>query len=157
MRRLFPILLLTLSCAAKNIPIKHVVIIIKENRSFDNYFGTFPGANGATYGMAGSKRIPLGHAKLVSADQDHGWVASLEAMDNGKMDGFYKLAPHYRSYVQFHQADIRNYWKYAQTFALADNFFSSQYGASFPNHLYLGAADSDGIVDNPTKLEHRPA
>jgi len=154
LRRLFSVLLLALSCAAQTNPIKHVVIIIKENRSFDNYFGTFPGTNGATYGFAGSKRIPLAHAKLVSPDLGHGWRESIEAIDGGKMDGFYKDAPHYGSYVQFHKEDIPNYWKYAQTFALADNFFSSMYGGSFPQHLYFAAASSDDIVGNPSQLKH---
>jgi Phosphoesterase family len=43
--------------------IKHIVFIVKENRTFDNYFGTFPGANGATSGMISTGEvIPLGHA-----------------------------------------------------------------------------------------------
>src|SRR6202035_3478169 len=42
--------------------IQHVVYIIKENRSFDNYFGTFPGADGATSGpISTGQVIPLGH------------------------------------------------------------------------------------------------
>jgi len=153
---LFSVLLLALSCAAQTNPIKHVVIIIKENRSFDNYFGTFPGANGATYGMAGSKRIPLKHAQLESQDLPHGFKESLEAIDGGKMDGFYHLAAHDASYVQFHKEDIPNYWKYAQKFALADNFFSSMYGGSFPNHMYFAAASSDDIVGNPSGQKQHP-
>jgi len=125
------------------------VIIIKENRSFDNYFGTFPGANGATSGMAGSKQIPLGHDALSSRDIIHGWIAANTAIDGGKMDGFYKLAANYASYVQFQQGDIPNYWQYAQTFTLADNFFESNLGPSFPNHVYFAAADSDDIISNP--------
>lgn len=157
MRLLVTILLLALGCSAQTIPIKHVVIIIKENRSFDTMFGKFPGANGATYGMAGSKRIPLRHAKLKQQDPLHGWAASLNAIDGGKMDGFYRTLPHYGAYVQFQQSDIPNYWKYAQTFALADNFFSSMYGGSFPNHLYFASADSHGITDNPIGEKHTPA
>jgi phospholipase C len=156
LRRLFAVMLLALSCSAQNIPIKHIVIIIKENRSFDHMFGLFPGANGASYGMAGSKRIPLGHAKLISQDLPHGFKESLTSIDGGKMDGFYKIAPHYQSYVQFHQEDIPNYWKYAQKFALADNFFSSMYGGSFPNHMYYAAASSDDIVGNPSGQKQRP-
>ncbi len=142
-------------CSAEGIPIKHVVIIVKENRSFDNYFGTFPGANGATSGKAGSKRVALRQARLKSRDLAHDWKASITAIDGGKMDGFYRIAPKYEAYVQFHQKDIPNYWKYAQTFALADNFFSSINGPSFPQHMYFAAASSDDIISDPSKLPHQ--
>jgi len=157
MRLFATILLLALGCSAQTIPIKHVVIIIKENRSFDTMFGAFPGANGATWGMAGKNRIRLGHATLKQRDPLHGWSASLDSIDNGKMDGFYRTLPNYGAYVQFHQSDIPNYWKYAQKFALADNFFSSMYGGSFPNHLYFATAQSDEITDNPIGEKHKPA
>jgi phospholipase C len=142
-------------CSAGEIPIKHVVIIIKENRSFDNYFGTFPGANGATKGKAGSKIVPLRRAKLVSPDLPHDWKASLTAINGGKMNGFYRNAPDYAAYVQFHQKDIPNYWKYAKAFALADNFFSSTNGPSFPEHIYFAAASSDDIVSDPDDPTHK--
>lgn len=72
------------------------------------------------------------------------------------MDGFCKNAPNYGSCIQFYQFDIPNYWAYAQTFALADNNFSSLTGASFGNHLYLGAASSDEFVTNPVFLNVGP-
>jgi len=139
-----------LQCFAQNNPIQHVVIIIKENRSFDNYFGLFPGANGANKGKAGDKTIPLAHAKLVSGDIPHNWRTSFLGIDHGKMDGFYKGVPNYAAYVQFYQSDLPNYWAYAQKFALADNFFSSMYGPSFPQHLYFAAAGSDNMEGGPT-------
>src|SRR5579875_3450015 len=46
---------------AARFPIKHIIIVIKENHSFDNIFGTFPGADGATTALAGNKRVKLGH------------------------------------------------------------------------------------------------
>jgi phospholipase C len=157
LRSLLSLLLLAITSSAQTIPIQHIVIIIKENRSFDHLFGRFPGANGATTGLAGSKKIHLKHATLVQGKVAHGWSNSLEAIDHGKMDGFYRYAPHHAAYVQFHQTDIPNYWMYAQNFVLADNFFSSMYGGSFPNHLYFAAADSDDISDNPTGETQRPA
>jgi len=156
-RRLLSLLLLATSGAAQTMPIQHVVIIIKENRSFDHMFGTFPAANGATTGMAGSKLITLGHAQLIQRDLPHGWSTSTDAIDHGKMDGFYRYAKNDAAYVQFYQTDIPNYWLYAQNFVLADNFFSSMYGGSFPHHLYYTAADSDDIADNPVGDRHRPA
>ena len=53
------------------------------------------------------------------------------------------------SYTQMHQSDIPNYWTYAQKFLLADNMFSSEHGPSFPNHLYIMAADANGVINIP--------
>src|SRR6266849_2519633 len=48
--------------------IKHIVFIVKENRTFDNYFGTFPGADGATSGsISTGEVVPLGHAPDVTS------------------------------------------------------------------------------------------
>jgi phospholipase C len=69
------------------------------------------------------------------------------------MDGFYHNGGKYgkyAAYVQFYKKDIPNYWKYAHTFALADNFFSSMNGPSYPQHLYFAAASSDDIVTDPS-------
>jgi len=148
-RGLFSVLLLALTCAAQTNPIKHVVIIVKENRSFDHYFGTFPGANGATTGMVGSKQVPLGHARFVSNDLPHTRKDAIIDINGGKMNGFWHGAPKHASYVQFHERDIPNYWKYARNFALADNFFSSMNGPSYPQHIYFAAAGSDDIVTDP--------
>src|SRR5689334_17403999 len=40
-------------------PIKHVIFLVKENRTFDQMFGLFPGADGTTTGMMGGQRVPL--------------------------------------------------------------------------------------------------
>ncbi len=72
------------------------------------------------------------------------------------MDQFCLNVPNYGSYIQYYQSDIPNYWKYAQTFALSDNAFSSLTGASFGNHLYLAAASSYEFVTNPFFLNAGP-
>jgi len=94
---------------------------------------------------------------MIEPDLAHGWYGSAEAIDHGNMDGFYRYARNHAAYVQYQQADIPNYWSYAQNFVLADNFFSSMYGGSFPNHLYFTAATSDNIVQNPVGDRHHPA
>jgi len=140
--------------------IQHIVFLIKENRAFDNYFGQFPGANGATTGVTSAGlRVPLLPAPDVEAsDLCHHEPCALTAIDNGKMDRFDQMPvinpkdpapPNLRSYVQFSQNQIPNYWAYAGTFTLADNMFSSMWGPSFPNHLYTIAAQSGGVVENP--------
>ncbi len=137
-------------------PIQHIVFIIKENRSFDNYFGTFPGANGATSGTISTGQvIPLGHLPDVTPnDPGHGWPEALASMDGGKMDQFDiidggNINGAFMSYTQFQQSDIPNYFSYAFNFVLADNTFSSMHGGSFPQHLYSVAAQSDGVINIP--------
>ena len=141
-------------------PIKHIVFFIKENRTFDNYFGTYPGANGATTAMdSEGKVVPLQHEADQIPDIDHSSRGARMAYDNGKMDRFDLLRSNGQrnpanpygnnSLTQFHQSDIPSYWTYAQNFVLGDNMFSSLMGPSFPNHLYTVAAQSGGAINNP--------
>ena len=145
---------------AASLPIKHVVFIVKENRTFDNYFGTFPGANGATTGkLSDGGTVALGRLyDRSSPDISHAWEAALAAYNDGGMNQFDIAssnagilddsgAPH--AYQLAQKSDLPNYWTLAQTFTLGDNFFSSLHGPSFPNHLYTIAAQSGGVMDNP--------
>jgi phospholipase C len=81
--------------AQSSLPIKNFIYIIQENHSFDNYFGTFPGANGIPTGTklpsypGGPAKTPVFRQTNPSTrDISHSWVASKLAYDNGKMDGF---------------------------------------------------------------------
>lgn len=136
-------------------PIQHFVFIIKENRSFDNYFGTYPGAEGATQGpLSNGQIVPLNPMPDITPhDLDHTSDGALTDIDNGKMDDF-DLPPESGStvedllpYRQFTQSGIPNYWAYAQNFVLADHMFSSLHGPSLPNHLYTVAAQSGGVLE----------
>lgn len=142
--------------------LQHIVFIVKENRSFDNYFGTFPGANGATTATISTGQVvPLGHTPDVTPrDIGHDWTSAHTAIDNGKMDKFDLIKTmeptfacnvngDYLCLTQYQQADLPNYWAYAKYFALADNMFSSIASESFPNHLYTVAASSGGVISNP--------
>jgi phospholipase C len=79
-----------------SIPIEHFIYIIQENHSFDNYFGTFPNANGIPAGTAlpekpgGPPQYKPFHleADHIQKDLTHAWAAAHLAHDNGKMDGF---------------------------------------------------------------------
>jgi len=137
-------------------PIQHIVFIVKENRSFDSYFGTFPGANGATSGAISTGQvIPLGRLPDITPnDPGHGWTEALTSIDGGKMDRFDiidggNINGAFMSYTQFQQSDIPNYFTYAYNFVLSDNTFSSMHGGSFPQHLYSIAAQSDGVINIP--------
>jgi len=152
------LLLLTYSCYAQipTTPIQHWIFIIKENRSFDHYFGTFPGATGAISGVASDGQVlALCHSPDRVRNMGHQWQDSLTAVNNGSMDQFDLIYlgnfnGDYESYCQVQQQDIPNYWSLAQQFVLADNMFSSLGGPSFPNHLYTVAATSSGAISNPT-------
>jgi len=116
-------------------PITHAVFIMMENHTFDNFFGQFPGANGITEAPAPDP---------VSQDYIHSGTAVTAEIDGGKMDRF-PLEGH----VQYSQADIPNYWSYAQHFGLGDNFFTSMATSSTPNHLSMVAAQNQGIFETP--------
>ncbi len=133
-------------------PIKHIVVIMQENRSFDNYFGTYPGANGIPEGVCvplspDNPKIgcvkPFLSTRAVSADMPHGYQSSIAAYDNGKMDG-YMIAenenPQTMSY--YDNKTIPYYWNLAKHYVLADNFYSSVLSYSLPNHWYAVAGQA---------------
>jgi phospholipase C len=136
--------------------IQHIVFIVKENRSFDNYFGQFPGADGATTGkISTGQQIALAHTPdQTTRDIDHGYKSAVTAIDGGKMDKFDTIPGgnqngDYLSYTQMGPTDIPAYWSYATNFVLADRMFSSMEGPTFPNHLYIVAAQSAQVMSNP--------
>jgi phospholipase C/archaellum component FlaF (FlaF/FlaG flagellin family) len=145
--------------------IQHFVFIVKENRTFDNMFGTYPGAIAATTGsISTGEVIPLAHAPDVyPRDIGHGWQHTPLVEDGGRMDKFdliqqdigqpCNLNGDFLCYTQLQQSDIPNYFAYANNFVLADQAFSSMSGASFPNHLYTVAATSGGVIGNPANSE----
>jgi phospholipase C len=153
-------------------PIKHIVVIVRENHSFDNLFGLFPHADGTTTAHEGKKVVKLGTTPdKLSVDLGHGSITAVKAIDKGKMDRFYrlfnaiqcvqktckpckpyKLCKGYQDVAesQYTQAQIPNYWTYASDFGLADHFFSTVMGDSFPNHLVTISGQNFGAIDNPT-------
>ncbi|MDE2480570.1 MAG: phosphoesterase [bacterium] len=150
--------------------IKHVFVIYQENRSFDSYFGTFPGAENLTSAVAQSQGFkqydPLGNQWVTpfritaadSADADHSRPALITKADNGRMDLFVSteefglLARGYsREDAQrvglltmaFEDCDTIPYlWMYAHNFTLFDHFFQGMYGPSTPGNIDLIAAQT---------------
>src|SRR5205085_4601010 len=101
-------------------PIKHIVILVKENRTFDNYFGTFPGADGTTSGTLSTGRtVKLSHTPdHTLLDIAHHGDAARVAVNGGRMDGFDLLPGAYQNgqniaLSQLYESDIPNYWAYA--------------------------------------------
>src|SRR5215469_6557065 len=139
--------------------IKHVVIIVQENRSFNNLFHGYPGAYTVNSGMIHTGKIvalkstPLAENYDVSHSHDV-WV---KAYDGGRMDGFdlegtgvsSPLAPY--AYVQ--QSDIQQYWTFAADYTLADQMYQSNTGPSYPAHQYLIAGQSENADENPSDAD----
>ncbi len=131
-----------------------MIWIIQENRSYDNYFGTYPGADG----FPPSTCLPVtpGSTKCIKPfhmpkgepvyDLHHGWQNEHEAWDAGRMDGFVwaEGSPFTMAYLD--DRDIPNYWAYARHYTLCDRFFSSEMSESLTNHLYSVAAQSGGLI-----------
>ncbi|MGA8097936.1 MAG: alkaline phosphatase family protein [Candidatus Cybelea sp.] len=139
----------------KTSPIAHVVIVVQENRSFDNFFAKFPGANGATRGKEKIKRgtkyvdkwVTLTEQPLVYPHDFAHCHASFErAYDGGKMDGFNlewrgacgqgQLAGTL-PYQYVTKSQIQPYWDMAEQWVLADAMFQTQGSGSFTAHQDL--------------------
>jgi phospholipase C len=136
--------------------IKHVIVLIQENRTFDNLFNGFPGADSAATGTAhdGStvalKPVPFEEVW----DPDHSHQAWVTDYDNGKMDGFDLPAtspagPPDFNYSYVPQSETVPYWDLAKQFTLADRNFAAETGPSYPGHQYLIAGQSDYAIGNP--------
>ncbi len=139
------------SAFATRWPIKHVVFVVKENRSFDNLFGRFPGADGVSVGWDYGVPRPLTPAvDRTSSDFPHDYAAALRGIDGGLMDGFDQgpISNRY-AYTQFMPGQLPAYWGLARSYVLADRFFASAAGPSFPNHLFTIAATSANTHTNP--------
>jgi phospholipase C len=143
-------------------PIKRVLYIIKENRTFDHMFGRSLGVSGVTVGMDKGVRRPLTPATRGALEKDiaHCYDCAIEAWNEGRMDGFNRDDASDRgAYTQFLPEDLGNYGHWAKQFVLLDNFFTSAHGPSFPNHLFAIAAQSGGAFENPyqdrSELERR--
>jgi phospholipase C len=134
--------------------IKHVIFLIKENRSFDTLFGTFPGADGPPAQVPALRAdgtvdvVHLRPGQDRAADVDHTFTAGLVAIDGGNMDGFSELKSKARlgAYIWYSKHQLPAYWRYASRYELADRFFSAVYGPTGPEHLWSIAGSSAGSV-----------
>ncbi|MGA8533395.1 MAG: alkaline phosphatase family protein [Candidatus Tumulicola sp.] len=144
--------------------IKHIVIVVQENRSFDNLFATFPNADGATQGKTHDGKIIQLKVKDLAGAQDinHDWKTFYPEYDNGKMDGFdlCKIAgPNIKcgtyAYQYVNPSQIQPYWTLAQQYGLADHMFQTQGSGSFTAHQDLIAGttainSTQSLIDYPS-------
>ena len=146
--------------------IKHVIIIMQENRSFDSYFGTYPGAVGIPMrdgvptdcvpDPAGRCDRPYHDTRDINGGGPHGVVNAVADVNGGKMNGFVRQRDAARSSCKvpndpacaghsgvpdvmgYHTAaEIPNYWAYAKNFVLQDRMFEPVRSWSLADHFYL--------------------
>jgi phospholipase C len=166
--------------------IKHVIVIMQENRSFDSYFGTFPGADGfptkngvitvCEPNPAGGCTKPYHDILDVNGGGPHSEDNAAADVDGGKMDGFIAQrdaadptcsnpvdpacqgegTPDVMGYHT--AAEIPNYWTYAKDFSLDDHMFESVSSWSLPDHEYMMAAWSARCANSsPMSCVNDPA
>ncbi len=140
--------------------IRHIIIIVRENHSFDNLFGRFPGADGTEYAREGKKRVKMGDTPdRLTTDIYADSRTTKRSINNGRMNDFYLTKNAFQSGrdvadTQYRQQQIPDYWAYAKDFSLADHFFANIQSQSFPNHLALIAGRNLDVIDNPTDKGH---
>jgi phospholipase C len=164
--------------------IKHVVVIMQENRSFDSYFGTYPGADGIPKGVCVPDPThrtcvkPYHDTANRNAGGPHDHRDAEADIDHGKMDGFVirarrgrhldcvasvdtpecSLAPRTPDVMGYHDGhEIPNYWSWAHDYVLQDRMFESDTSWSLPAHLYLVSGWSAKCSKKGDPMSCKPA
>ncbi len=153
-----------LAAGTDTIPqIKHIVVLMLENHSYDNHLGMLrrPGADGFTLGSDGkpTAQNPYPDGRIQHAFRmpttcqlfghpSQNWVDSHTQLNGGKLNGFVKSASGPVAMGYWEKADLPFYYSLASTFPLADRYFSSVVGPTFPNRRYLMAGTSLGMVND---------
>ena len=153
--------------------IQHVVMIMQENRSFDSYFGTYPGANGIPAGVCepdpvnGGCVAPFHDGSDKNDGGPHGTEAAVADIDDGRMDWFVGQvekaekctgtdpgcnqcpeSSDCEDAMGYHDArEIPNYWTYAENYVLQDDMFESDASWSPPEHLFMVSGWSASCPD----------
>jgi len=135
--------------------IQHVVFIVQENRSFNNFFVGYKGATTQKFGYNKSgARIKLTAMTLAATcDIDHSANAFFAAYDNGKNDGWDSESQNCGAnypYRYTQRSDVQIYWDMAKEYVLADQFFQSHLDGSFIAHQYAIAAYANHEVNFPS-------
>ena len=151
-----PILGAATSLAAKprGFPIKHIVVDMQENRSFDHYFGfaPFAGQYGVPAGYSqpdgsGGSVKPFHFTSLSTNDIGHSWFAMHAENNGGAMDGFY-TTDGIDAMGYYTADDLPYYYSLFDSSTLCANYFCSVMGPTWPNRFYLAAGTSGGITTN---------
>jgi len=153
------------------VPITHVVIIFQENHSFDNLFGLFcrnhpdrqGGCAGVTNGLrSDGTRVALRRPGDIVPNIAHDPPAQIRGVNGGKMNGFDKITGcgpnlNYACYTQYQRDQSPSLFSLASRYAISDHTFEQSPAASWPAHLQIAAATSDGFNGfNPVPGTDRP-
>ncbi len=136
-------------------PIQHLIVLQLQNHSFDNLFGTFPGANGispdeSSYSQTDSSgNVVTAHLLTTGASGDlpHSRASYVNTWDHGAMDKFaYYNGAISMGYYDNTLAGVDKLWGWAQQYALADNYFAPVMGSAPADELYMVAAADNNAV-----------
>ncbi len=137
----------------------HIVVVVQENRTFDNLFATYPGADGTTVGKThdGTRRLVKANLESI-VSPSNGYPYWLRAYNHGKMNGFDTIpigkVPGTYVYQYVNPAQIKPYWDLARQYVLADHVFQTQGSGSFSAHqdLIRGGTNinaTQSLIDYP--------
>lgn len=140
--------------------IHHIVVVMMENRSFDHTLGWLPNAAGKQAGLSytdclgnvhqtydlGSDYTGCGHP-----DPDHSFTGGRIEFDCGKMDGFLRAGSNdIYSIGYYSEHDLQFFPALARNYTSLDHYYASILSATFPNRLFMHAAQTDRLTDSPT-------
>jgi phospholipase C len=152
--------------------IDHIVVLMKENHSYDNYFGMLGRGDGFTLGPDGlpvnsnpdspGRPVRAHHLSVPfnpSFDLNQTWNDSHLQWHGGAMDGFVTTTNSNDPMGYFDGTDLPWYYGFARTYTIGDRYFSSLLGQTFPNRRFLQAATSAGQVNDtlPNPFARPPA
>jgi phospholipase C len=165
--------LLAGAASAGTLPVfKHIVIVVQENRTPDNIFGSDPsfepGVDISTTGMAAGRAVPFTATPLAGCfDISHEHLAFMQAWDNGRMDGAYRILtsshsgcrippfPEYKYVINAHR-EVQPYFDIAKAYGFANRMFQTNQGPSMPAHQFLFAGTSAPSPDTPDFAAENP-
>jgi phospholipase C len=137
--------------------IDHVVVVMMENRSFDHFLGWLPGADGRQAGLAFEDAARVAHAThhltefqgCGYSDPDHSWAGGRVEYDNGACDGWLRAGSNDEFAIGYYTAaDLPFYGQAAPYWTVCDRYFAAIMAETYPNRLYLHAAQTDRLHNN---------
>ena len=152
----FPAVIRAANPRAADTPLRHVVIDMQENRSFDHYFGYAPLVQAAGFGPppgysqpdgSGGAVAPYRFTALGTPDIPHDWNSVHGQWDGGAMDGFMTHSG-INAMGYYTAAELPFYNSLFETSTLCASFFCSRLGPTGPNRFYLMSGTSGGITTN---------
>ena len=151
--------------------VKHVVILMQENRSFDHYFGTLGGVRGfgdkqiltyqnghAIFQQPDKARTDLGYllpynlTDQTDADLDHSWDGDHEAWNGGLWNNWV-LAKTEGTMGYFTRNEIPFQYAVADAFTICDGYHQAIMAHTSPNRMYFWTGTSSGWTSNPDDYE----